>query len=123
MRKSTYSVETTSVLNSDGTYSTVETKKKQRIKIESEPFYMVFIDHVAPFYNLKNGTSKSVLCCLCNRAAFNTGKVSLSTADRAEICKELKISKNVLSISLKDLVSKKLITGERGTYTINPQIF
>lgn len=29
----------------------------------------------------------------------------------------------MLSISLKELVSKRLITGERGSYTINPQIF
>lgn len=123
MRKSTYNVETTTVVGSDGSVVQMESVKKQRIKINSESFYMVFIDHVAPFFNLKNGTSKSVLGWLCNKAVFNTGQVSLSAADRTNICKELEISKNVLSISLKELVSKRLITGERGSYTINPQIF
>ena len=46
-------------------------------------------------------------------AAFNTGRVSLSAADRHEICEELNISKNVLSISLKELCEKSLLMEQR----------
>lgn len=124
MRKNIYNTTTTTVLDKEtGEISTVEIVKKHRIEIESEPFYMVFIDHMAPLFNLKNGTSKAVLSMLCAIAEFNTGKVNLSPAERDVICDSLQISKNSLSISLKELCTKNLINGCRGSYVINPQIF
>lgn len=101
----------------------IETVKKQNIEIDSEPFYMVFIDYMAPIFSLKSVTSKSVLSKLCAMAEFNTGKVSLSTADRKQICEELNIKNNVLSMSIKELCNKHLIDGSRGRYIINPRIF
>lgn len=124
MRKNTYSSTQTIVVDkTSGEISNIETVKKERIYIESEPFYMVFIDYISPLFNLKNGTSKAVLSLLCCRAEFNTGKVSISSADRKDICDKLDISNNVLSMSLKELNDKKLISGAKGTYIINAQIF
>lgn len=61
-RKNTYYVETKEVVDLEtGEVGVVEQVKHQKISIESEPFYMVFIDYVAPLFNLSNSTAKSVL--------------------------------------------------------------
>ena len=124
MRKNVYNSVTKTVIDrTTGEISEIETIKKQKITIESEPFYMVFIDYMSPLFQLKNGTAKSVLSYLCAEAQFNTGKVSLSANTRKRICENLGITKTNLSNSLKELVNKKLLAGEKGEYKINPQIF
>lgn len=124
MRTNTYYVATKEVADlTTGEIARVEQVKKQKVSFDSEPFYMVFIDYMAPLFNLKNGTSKSVLSKLCELAEFNTGKVNLASATRQEICEQLQIRNNVLSMSLKELCEKKLISGEKGSYIINAQIF
>lgn len=60
---------------------------------------------------------------MCQHAEFNTGRVSLTTADRKEITKTLDLSNNSITNYLKKLKDLKLISGENGSYTINPQIF
>lgn len=123
-RKNKYSVDTTMVVNPEtGELGTIEKRKKYSVTLDSDPFYMVFIDYIAPLFSLTNATSKNVLSILCTKAAFNTGKVSLSTADRNEIMETLNIKKTALSNSLKELTDKKLISGSKGSYIINPQIF
>lgn len=123
-RKITYdSKETTVVDRQTGEVAKIELQKRSKIYIDSEPFYMVFIDYLAPLYDLKNGTSKAVLSWLCSRAQFNTGKVSISAEDRKEMSAELDISKVTITQCLKELVTKKLISGKGGSYVINPQIF
>lgn len=123
-RTTTYLVDTTEVVDMEtGEIGKIERTKRQKINVESEPFYMVFIDHVAPFYNLTNGTAKNVLAWMCNRATFNTGQISLSSKDREKLMEDLNIKKSALSNILKELKKKNLISGDKGTYTINPQIF
>lgn len=123
-RKNIYQVETKEVVDLEtGEIGTIETVKKQKISFDSEPFYMVFIDYVAPWYKLSNSTSKNVLAWLCNKAAFNTGQISLSSKDRLDLMNELDIKKTTLSNALKELSDKNLISGDKGSYTINPQIF
>ena len=123
-RKNTYFVETTEVVDKEtGEIGKVENVKKQKITIESEPFYMVFIDYIAPLFNLSNSTAKSVLAWMCSKATFNTGQISLSPSDRESMMKELNIKKSALSNILKELKEKNLISGDKGTYIINPQIF
>lgn len=60
---------------------------------------------------------------MCNKAAFNTGQISLSSKDRLDLMNELDIKKTTLSNALKELADKNLISGSKGSYTINPQIF
>lgn len=123
-RKNTYFVETTEVVDKEtGEIGKVENVKKQKITIESEPFYMVFIDYIAPLFNLSNSTAKSVLAWMCSKATFNTGQISLSPSDRETMMKDLNIKKSALSNILKELKEKNLISGDKGTYIINPQIF
>lgn len=124
MSKNIYDVKETTYLDSEtGELVTVESVKRQKISIKSDSFYMTFIDYVAPFFQLKNGTSKSILSWLCGKAIFNTGQVSLGAADRKKLCEELNIRNNVLSNSLRELVNKALIMGSKGSYIINPQVF
>ena len=123
-RKITYSSEETTVIDRQtGEVAKVELHKRSKVHIDSEPFYMVFIDYMAPLYDLKNGTSKAVLSWLCTHAQFNTGKVSISSEDRKEMAATLNISKVTITQCLKELTTKKLISGKGGTYVINPQIF
>lgn len=62
MRKTVYNSEVREVVDLEtGEVGKVEKVKRAKITIDSEPFYMVFIDHIAPFYNLTNGTAKNVL--------------------------------------------------------------
>ena len=124
MRKTVYNSEVREVVDLDtGEVGKVEKVKRAKITIDSEPFYMVFIDHIAPFYNLTNGTAKNVLTWLCTNATFNTGKISLAPGDRKKLCEDLDIKPTTLSNSLKELSDKKLIDGSSGSYTINPQVF
>lgn len=60
---------------------------------------------------------------MCRNAIFNTGKVSLSASDRQDICKLLGISPQTLTNCLTLLKEKKLIDGDKGSYTINPNIY
>lgn len=124
IRKTTYRVDTKEVIDREtGEYGKIEIAKKQKIAIDSEPFYMVFVDYVSPFFNLSNITSKNVLVWMCNRAEFNTGKISISSKDRTCMMEELKVKKSAISNAIKELSDKKLISGEKGSYIINPQIF
>lgn len=124
MRKRVYRSEVKEILDKDtGEICTIEVTKHQTITVDSDSFYMTFIDYTAPLFNLKSTVAKSVLAYLCNRAEFNTGVISLSAQDRTDICEELKIHKSSLSQALAELVHKRLISGTRGKYTINGQIF
>ena len=101
----------------------METTKSRKFKLDEEPFYRVYIDNMSPLYDLKSGTVKSVLYYMCAHAEYNTGKISISPMDRDTISRTLGISKSMLSMALKELCAKRIISGSRGTYTINPQIF
>ena len=92
-------------------------------KMTEDEFYMTFIDYVSPLFGLKPDSAKSLLVWLCQHAQWNTGKVSLTTADRKEITKTIGLANNSISNYLKKLKDLKLISGENGSYTINPQIF
>lgn len=92
-------------------------------QIKTENFYMTFIDYIAPLYELKSNSLKSLLTYLCEHAEFNTGKVSLTTAARKVACSYLNISNNTLTNYLKKLKDCNLINGQDGEFIINPQIF
>lgn len=60
---------------------------------------------------------------MCQHAQFNTGYVSITTNDRKILTKELNITNSSISNYLTVLKKVKLISGENGSYMINPQIF
>lgn len=106
-----------------GEIVSTETSKCFTKKIESELFYMTFIEYMSPLYNIKSDTAKSVLNYLCSLAEFNEGKVFLTANKRKTICSDLDISLTSLANNIKILKKSNLISGSSGDFIINPQIF
>lgn len=106
-----------------GEIVTIESSKTFTTKITEDKFYMTFIDYMSPIFGIKPEAAKSLLAWMCSHAEYNTGKVSLSAADRKQICADLQISNNSITNYLRSLKDLKLIDGERGTFTINPSVF
>jgi hypothetical protein len=100
-----------------------ETTKVFTKKVSAEKFYITYIDYVSPLYNLKSDTAKDILSWMCCHAEWNTGKVALTTNTRKDLCSELNISPNTLTNNLAKLKATKMISGEKGDFIINPQIF
>lgn len=123
MEKIRQIVQTQTVDVNTGEILQYETQKTFTKKIKTDRFYMVFIDFISPLFNLKTDTAKSILVWLCCKAEYNTGKVLLPSAVRKDLCAELSISPNTLTNNLKKLKDLKLISGEKGEFIINPQIF
>lgn len=121
--KLTQRTEVSYVDTQTGEIVATETSKTYTKRIKSDKFYMTFIDYVAPLYNLKSDSAKSILTYMCEIAEYNTGKVALTTGVRQELCYTLGISSNTLTNNLKKLKDLNLIDGEKGDFTINPQIF
>ena len=100
-----------------------ESQKTFTQKIEKDRFYITYIDFIAPFFKLKSAKAKDLLIWMCNNAEFNTGRVLMPTEVRDKISKELDISPNGITNNLKALKDLNLISGQKGTFTINPKIF
>lgn len=84
---------------------------------------MTFIDYVAPLFKLKSSSAQKILAWMCSYAEYNTGKVWLTTNQRKLMASELGISNNTITNNLAILKDLKLISGEKGDFTINPLIF
>lgn len=119
----TQDIEKTIIDSQTGEVLQTTSQRTFTTHIKTEEFYMTFIDYVAPLYELKSNSLKTLLIYLCEHAEFNTGKVSLTTAARKIACTYLNISNNTLTNYLKKLKDSKLINGQDGEFIINPQIF
>lgn len=97
--------------------------KSFNTKTKSDKFYMTFIEHVSPLFNISSPVERKVLDVLCCGAEFNIGKVIISSERRTEICDTLGISHQTFNNTLVKLKKLKMISGERGVYEINPMIF
>lgn len=107
-----------------GEIKTIETQKTFITRnSNNKSFYITFVDFVSTLYGLKPDKAKDLLVWMCCHAEFNTGKVELSTATRQDISKELNISNNAITNYLKVLKDKNLISGSKGKFIINPEIF
>lgn len=106
-----------------GEVITYDSQKTFTEKINPERFYMTFIDYVAPLYKLHSEVARKILDWMCEHAGFNTGIVDLSASRRQQMCEDLKITGNQVTNNLKKLRDLNLISGDRGTFTINPEIF
>lgn len=100
-----------------------ESEKTFTQKIDKDKFYITYIDFIAPFFKLKSAKAKDLLIWMCNHAEFNTGRVLIPSEIRNQISKELDMSPNGITNNLKALKDLNLISGERGVFMINPQVF
>ena len=117
------STETQYVDESTGQLIVTTTSRTHKIKVTEETFFMTYISLLQPLYQLEHLSDIKLIVKFCELAEFNTGRVSLSTAKRAEVCKQLDISTSNFSKYIKRLKDKTLISGDKGEYTINPDIF
>lgn len=102
----------------------IEDEKEWGEYLKEDSFYTTFVKYIAPFYNLKSDTAKKLLVWLCEHAEYNTGKINLSANLRQKILKDTGIkTNNTITNNLKILKNSKLISGEKGEFEINPQIF
>ena len=93
------------------------------VKAKSDEFYFTFLTLLKDIIGLKSIVDLKVLYVLCNMAEFNTGKVSMSTNKRGEICEMLGITYNTLANSISRLKKNNFITDKKRDYTINPDYF
>lgn len=100
-----------------------ESQKVHKEKINSENFYMVFLDYMSPLFKLNSDAARKILDKFCQMAEFNSGVVHLATHTRKELCEELNMSAAQFTNCIKKLKDLNLITGESGLFTINPYIF
>ena len=91
-------------------------------RVSNDAFYMTFINFMTPFFNLKDN-AKKILAWMCKNAEFNTGQISLTTAKRKQMAEEINVSPNTITNNLKVLKDNNLISGEKGEFLINPQVF
>lgn len=101
----------------------VDTQKTFTEKISPDNFYMTFIGYMSPLFHLHSDVARSILDWMCMRAEYNSGVVDLSTSKRQKMCSDLSITSNQVTNNLKKLKELGLITGEKGEFTINPEIF
>lgn len=106
-----------------GEVSVIEDSKVYSEKLNCDKFYMTFIDYISPYYRLNSENARKILVWMCEHAEFNTGKVSLTAADRVKMAADIGICSNTITNNLKKLKELKLIDGEKGSFVINPQIF
>lgn len=84
---------------------------------------MTFIGYMSPLFNLHSDVARSILDWMCMRAEYNSGVVDLSASKRQKMCQDLSITSNQVTNNLRKLKELGLITGEKGEFTINPEIF
>lgn len=105
-----------------GEIITQEIKKSWTYKYKPDKFYRVYFDWT-PFENHLTAQAKTLMNYLCTHAEYNTGKVLLPASERNELCNSLQITTSRLSQLFKELINTGAITGERGVFYINPQLF
>ena len=92
-------------------------------KINPDHFYITFFDYFGPVRQLKQGVTRRILDWMCEHAGFNTGIVVLSTSERQQMSQDLGIANNQITNNLKILKDLNIISGEKGTFKINSEIF
>ena len=98
------------------------TQKTFSVKVEQDEFFMTYVKYLSAFYELKYADDIKILIKFCEICKFDTGEISLSTGLRKEIEQELNISTSSFSKSLKRLKDKGLVLGDKGLFSINPQL-
>jgi hypothetical protein len=108
-------------VNTD-TGEVITVQKEYTIGTTTEAFFLVFLASLQSLYELKSATDIKLLAYLCSTCQFNTNIVHLPKAVRKEICTRLDITNQTLSNSLGALKKLGLLSGDGGSFTINPDV-
>jgi hypothetical protein len=107
-----------------GEIHSTETTKVFKVNMgKQEEFFMTFCNYMSSFYELKYADDIKLIIKFNEWAEFDTGSVDLTSKKRLEITEELGIRNDSISKSLRRLLDKGLISGDKGSFIINPIIF
>lgn len=89
-----------------------------------EPFFLTYSKQIMALYDtdVLNATTK-VLYKMLEFSEWNTGKVYMSTDRVEEIMQVCNISRATYHRSVRELISKGIITKGKGSYTITEDMF
>lgn len=118
MSKKVYKNEKT-VIGPDGAVTT--TQQVYSLKLKSgEEFYMTYLSFMQHLLRIKSMIDVHVLTKFCSMMQFNSNQVFITTGVRKAICAELNLHNSNLSAAIRRLRDLGLISGEEGTFEINP---
>lgn len=107
-----------------GEIHSTETTKIFKINMgKQDEFFMTFCKYLSSFYQLKYADDIKMIIKFNEWAEFDTGDVDLTAKKRLEITEQLGIRNDSISKSLKRLREGDMISGDKGSYRINPIIF
>ncbi len=102
---------------------TVTTQRKVvKHKVSADKFYMVYLHSINVYGELTGGEIK-VLAGLNTFAEYDTNRVYLTADRRIKICDIMNMTLGGVANCIMSLKKKDIISGTRGTYTINPYYF
>ncbi len=101
----------------------ITTNKTYSVKTDPENFYMTYIESLASFFQIKSLLDIKLIIRFCTLAEYNSGRVLITSSLRRELLEGMNIDKYQLSKSIKKLKELNLLTGDHGTYYLNPDIF
>lgn len=90
---------------------------------QEDPFYIVYFKNLASYFKINSTKELYLIAHMCSIANYNEGQVSISIGERKKICELYNLDPSQYSRYIKDLIVKGLLSGEKGTYYINPAIF
>jgi hypothetical protein len=103
--------------------SSTDTVKNFTVDVDSDAFFQIYIEHMAPLYKLTSPLQKNLLIKLCELAQFNTGVVLLPLGTRKDLCVEFNTTLGTLRHALKHLCDLGLIAIKDSIGILNPLIF
>lgn len=101
----------------------ITSEKKFVYDINTDSFFMTFIDFMAPLLEIKGRNTKTLLSWMCANAEYNTGKIYIPAPRIKQLSQNLNITKQCIYNGFVELKKLGLITGERGAFQLNPEIF
>ena len=97
--------------------------KEFSIKVKQDEFIMFYVKSLASLFEIPQGKELYTFILLSTIAEYNTGEVNISAAKRKLLCEQLNVTSTQFSNHLKTLNKLGLISGTKGLYYINPEIF
>lgn len=97
--------------------------KTYSIKVSQESFYYSFIENMSGIFKITAILDIKVLACFCGLAEYNTGRVLVTRSIREDIMNKLSTNDQNMSNSIKRLKGLDLLSGDKGTYQVNPKVF
>ena len=98
----------------------------KKIKIKStidECRIITYLNTISWVYKLNSMVTYKLIYKLLEKVNYNSNIINISSKMRKQICKELNISNSSYITGIKQLIELELISGDKGQYSINKEMF